>query len=75
MFGTQERFYLGHDEPQYEIDKKFLKNEKLWCRTKNIPALEQLKKLVVHIFGIKRMMLQLHQMVFLDLSWEKINSE
>ena len=42
---TKNAFYLGHDEPQYEVNKKFLKNEKLWCHAKNIPALEQLKKI------------------------------
>jgi hypothetical protein len=31
-------FYLGHDEPQYEIKQNFLRNEKLWCHAKNINA-------------------------------------
>jgi hypothetical protein len=32
--------YLGHDEPTYKIDCSFLKNKKLWCHAKNLPALD-----------------------------------
>lgn len=36
-------FYLGHDEPQYKIDFKFLKNNKnLWIHAKNLEALNSL---------------------------------
>ena len=31
--------FLGHDEPTYEIDHKFLTNGKLWCHAKNVEAL------------------------------------
>lgn len=31
--------YLGHDEPVYKINKKFLQNKKLWCHAKNFEAL------------------------------------
>jgi hypothetical protein len=37
-----EKFYLGHDAPQYEIDLNFLKNNLLWCHAKNLNALKQL---------------------------------
>lgn len=30
---------LGHDRPQYEVTKEFLKNKKLWIHTKTIDAL------------------------------------
>lgn len=43
-------FYLGHDEPQYEVDYKFLINEKLWCHAKNIDAVLEMKKYVIHYF-------------------------
>lgn len=43
-------FYLGHDEPQYKIDYKFLVNEKLWCHAKNIDALLEMKKYAIHYF-------------------------
>lgn len=44
------KFYLGHDSPQYETDYKFLVNEKLWCHAKNIEALLEMKKYVIHYF-------------------------
>ena len=37
--------YLGHDKPQYKINKKFLLNKKLWCHAKNLEALVYLKKI------------------------------
>ena len=38
----QDGFYLGHDEPQYKVDKKFLKKDGLWCHAKNIDALNHM---------------------------------
>lgn len=43
-------FYLGHDEPQYEVDYKFLINERLWCHAKNVDAILEMKKYVIHYF-------------------------
>ena len=43
-------FWLGHDGPQYKTDYKFLVNEKLWCHAKNIEALMEMKKYVIHYF-------------------------
>lgn len=43
-------FYLGHDEPQYEVDYKFLMNEKLWCHAKNVDAILEMKKYTIHYF-------------------------
>jgi hypothetical protein len=34
-----EKYYLGHDEPIYNIEESFLVNEKVWCHAKNIEAL------------------------------------
>ncbi len=31
-------FWLGHDEPQYQVKREFLQNIKLWCHAKNIDA-------------------------------------
>jgi glycerophosphoryl diester phosphodiesterase len=36
--------YLGHDEPVYKINKKFLQNKKLWCHAKNFEALNFMLK-------------------------------
>tara|TARA_Y100000310_G_C20666523_1_gene807808 strand:+ start:328 stop:756 length:429 start_codon:yes stop_codon:yes gene_type:complete len=38
------RIYLGHSEPQYKIDKEFLKADGLWIHCKNIEAVEQMLK-------------------------------
>jgi hypothetical protein len=43
-------FWLGHDEPQYKTDYKFLVNEKLWCHAKNLGAILEMKKYVIHYF-------------------------
>jgi hypothetical protein len=40
----KNNFYLGHDEPQFKVSKKFLKNKKIWCHAKDYFALEELKK-------------------------------
>jgi hypothetical protein len=37
---------LGHDEPHYETDYKFLMNEKLWCHAKSLDALFEMKKIL-----------------------------
>ena len=42
--------FLGHDEPQYEIDIDFLKHEKLWCHAKNLEALDIMLKNDIHCF-------------------------
>lgn len=34
------KLLLGHDSPQYPVDVKFLKNEKLLCHAKNRDAFE-----------------------------------
>jgi hypothetical protein len=40
-FDEDSRFYLGHDRPQYSIDKDFLIEHKkrLWIHAKNLKAL------------------------------------
>ena len=44
------KFFLGHDHNQYEIDKKFLLNQKIWCHAKTSEALIALKKIEAHYF-------------------------
>jgi hypothetical protein len=36
---VNDKFYLGHDEPQYEIDFKWIedRDDRLWVHCKNIP--------------------------------------
>lgn len=38
------KFYLGHDEPQYEVDLDFLKNPKLWCHAKTLETATEFQK-------------------------------
>lgn len=42
VWKLKESFYLGHDEPQYKIDKSFLFNKNIWCHAKNLKALEDM---------------------------------
>lgn len=37
-------YFLGHDRPQYEINKPFLLSKSLWIHAKNIDALHKLHK-------------------------------
>jgi hypothetical protein len=45
-----DSFFLGHDEPQYQIDDSFLMNNKLWCHAKNLEALRRMLQLGCHCF-------------------------
>jgi hypothetical protein len=48
---VREQLFLGHDYPKYPIeDKKFLKNEHMWCHAKNLDALEFMLKNKIHCF-------------------------
>ena len=42
-------FYLGHDKPEYLIDKSFLLQNGLWCHAKNIMALKKMLEIGVKI--------------------------
>lgn len=46
----KDKFYLGHDEPKYEIEKKFLLNNLLWCHAKSSIALNELQKTNANYF-------------------------
>ena len=39
LWHKDDKFWLGHDEPQYEIDQSFLFNDRLWIHCKNKEAL------------------------------------
>lgn len=47
---VNDKLFLGHDTPQYQIDMNFLLNDKLWCHAKNKKAFEFLLKNNVHVF-------------------------
>ena len=52
VWAKNNKIYLGHDNPQYEINKNFLteRREKLWCHAKNITALRELLILDLNCF-------------------------
>lgn len=50
VWSVKDRLYLGHDEPQYEVNLKFLQNDKFWCHAKNLVALEYMLFHGVHCF-------------------------
>lgn len=37
---TDQGLKLGHDAPTYCVNKDFIKNNRVWCHAKNLPALE-----------------------------------
>ena len=43
-------YWLGHDEPTYDISRGFLRNDKLWCHAKNLEALEGMLEHGIHCF-------------------------
>ena len=44
------KFFLGHDFSQFEINKEFLLNKKIWCHAKTSEALSALDKIKAHFF-------------------------
>lgn len=45
-----EHFYLGHDEPKFQVDSQFLAKRELWCHAKNYSALFELMKIDAQCF-------------------------
>ena len=43
-------WFLGHDDPQYEINIDFLKDERLWCHAKNVESLQEMLHHGFHCF-------------------------
>ena len=50
VWNINGQWFLGHDGPQYKIDKSFLINDKLWCHAKNINALNEMLDSQIHCF-------------------------
>ena len=46
------RVYLGHDEPQYEVDDSWLgeRTDKLWVHCKNVESLNWIRSTILHYF-------------------------
>ena len=45
-----DKLFLGHDEPQYEVEKSYLEYPNFWIHAKNFEALEWLNKTKYHYF-------------------------
>jgi len=45
-----DSFFLGHDDPLYKTDIKFLLQKNLWCHAKNLKSLEEMLKHDINCF-------------------------
>ena len=52
LFDLDGRVYLGHNEPQYEVDDVWLGNraDKLWVHCKNTDSLNWVRSTILHYF-------------------------
>ncbi|WP_440934950.1 hypothetical protein [Candidatus Pelagibacter sp.] len=46
----KNNYYLGHDEPLYKVNNKFLKNKRFWIHCKNLECFYKLSELDVNYF-------------------------
>jgi len=42
VWKIDEKLFLGHDDPTYQVSLNFLKNDKFWCHAKNLESLKAL---------------------------------
>lgn len=47
---VDSKYYLGHDEPQYEVTIDWLKGLPLWCHAKNEQSFSQMLDTGLHFF-------------------------
>jgi hypothetical protein len=52
MWWVDGRVYLGHDNPQYEVDNEWLvdRADKLWVHCKNVELLNWIRSTILHWF-------------------------
>ena len=50
LWYKKNKFYLGHDEPLFEINFQFLEKQKLWIHTKNLECFYELSKYNLNYF-------------------------
>jgi hypothetical protein len=52
---VDNKYYLGHDEPQYQIEEEFLIDNRIWCHAKHIQSFDKmLKNGNIHCFFHQR---------------------
>ena len=44
IWRIKKKWYLGHDEPQYQIKEDFFDQHGLWCHAKNLEAIVEMSK-------------------------------
>ena len=47
---SKKIFFLGHDEPLYKVDRKYLKNKKFWIHAKNLDCFYELSNSKLNYF-------------------------
>jgi hypothetical protein len=50
LWYENKKFYLGHDNPENQVDIKFLQNKKLWIHCKNLESFYELSKYDLNFF-------------------------
>ena len=40
VWKIDNKIFLGHDKPEYEVETSFLLNDNFWCHAKNLESLE-----------------------------------
>ena len=50
LWFKKNKFYLGHDEPQYEVGLDYLSNKKFWIHCKNLECFYELGKYDLNYF-------------------------
>ena len=50
LWFIKNKFYLGHDEPQYKVGLDYLSNKKFWIHSKNLECFYELSKYDLNYF-------------------------
>ena len=50
VWHIDDKWYLGHDEPTYMIDRVVIERPNLWCHAKNLQALENMIECGINCF-------------------------
>lgn len=54
VYYKDQKFYLGHDQSETEVDKGFLLHPGLWCHAKHYASLQALLDIGAHCFFHQR---------------------
>ena len=50
LWFVKKDFYLGHDEPLYKVNRKYLRNKKFWIHAKNLDCFYELNNSKLNYF-------------------------